>query len=988
MTDSVTPDPTKIKFISLDSVVPNFGKWCGPGHTAGQDGIDFSRDDIPFLETIPVASLKLSDGSTTESNLDGLCKTHDIDYINANGLPNEAALKIQADLHLINGIISSLDKLTPGEMPYAVLAATAFIAKTAIYDVPATLVSSLKNDLGKLATYIGENSTPSNPFVMMEGTENLHTVLRDSDGNIVLGTRENDQSLTLTLGDELDKIGFNQSEIDEFGNVYDETVIEANLRTATTELMHASDGVEDLRGVIVGKLTQDKLDQFADLGSAALNVSDQSDNGLDHAQPAGSAATILAAMDVHVNSDTLPELDIWFDQSDAIFIEPYRWESVDNNLMALWQSSSDETLAAYDLGAALEEAGLISDIGAGDWMPPDVQPQFSDFGSDIGPVFYSSYDWPGLSTDSGWSNSYVDPLVLKLGAGSVHSTNLRGSNVKFDMNADGTKERTAWITADEGFLVMDRNGNGKVDNVSEMFSEYTSPNASTGFRALAPLDSNRDGWVDKWDKNFGQLRLWVDINVNGVTDKGELHALSEFGIYAISARASTTANHYDNGNLVLGTSSYLSMVQGSVHWGQVAEVLFNYGDHDPTATVYLTDQSASVRTENGKVIELLTDKAKQGVNASLSGVNVLVGGAGDILNAGNAGQSILIGNGKTTLNGNAGEVRFVVNGSGNVVNTGSGTSSIAVNGDANTINATKGDVTMSVDGNKNQITIGSGAEVALGGIGNKLTTAAKSVGNAIVVTGSGEIINASDAAIDLGDHSSSTLTGKNNHISMDGNATLSGSANGGTLTVSGGNNTATLSGAFVALTEGSALTLTGGNQKIVMAGDADLTMKSSGAGSTIYVFGDDNQLSSNSANVVLAEGAGLNLKGSGDKLSLLGDAELHASDTGHVIDGYGTGNEVTANRSTVNEHAFADVDLSGTSNILKVTPDNSNSAPQELAAQKALEQLLDKALHQFIDLTGELPGHDTPADGLGLPPAGGLALVGTDAGMHVADVLH
>ncbi len=895
------------------------------------------------------------------------------------------------------------------------------MAKLAFYDAPATVLTGLKNDFGKVTDYIAKNSTPTDPFVVIGDEKTVHSVLVDADGNVVLSRSDDQATITLSLGAQLDKAEFIQQQINEYGEVYDETRIDANLQSSIFELTHSSDGVQDLQGVVLGKLTQDKLDQFVELGMAALDPDAPADNAEGDSEATGGAAsTVLSSLNVALDDEALDELNLWFDDAEALVLEPYRWESVDANLQAFWNTNSDQVLAAYDLGAALDDAGWTPEVGAGGWVPPDLQPMFFEPASPAGtpdPIFLPAYEdflpsYQGympayedfldgsLSWSSTWSpssdfgassggfdgSSYIDPLVLKLGTGSVHTTNRLGSKVMFDMNADGTRDRTGWITADEGFLVLDRNGNGIVDDASEMFSEYTSPKANSGFRALAAYDSNGDRYVDKWnDKIFNKLQLWVDININGVTDAGELHALKEFGIYGIATRPTVTANHYDNGNLLLGSADYRWEAKGVHHIGQVAEVLFNYGDADPLATVYLSDQATSVRTASGKVIEVLADKASQSVNASLSGVNVLVGGAGDILNAGNAGQSILIGNGKATMNGNAGDVHFIVNGSGNIVNTGSGSSWIEVHGDANTINAARGDVTLEVDGDRNRITIGSGADVTLGGVANTLTAVAKSHDNTILVTGINEVVIASAADIVIDEAASLTLRGKNNDITMTGNATLAGNASGGTLTVSGENNVATLSASFIAMTEGSGLTLTGGSHQVVMGGDASLTMKSSGAGSTIVVTGDDNQLNASRATVILGDGAGLDLNGSADRIILFDDADVLATGTAHRIDVYGTGNEVTANRSTVLEHAFAELDLSGTGNLLRVTPENSPAVKAELAAELALYLQMEKALDKFVELAGPMPGTVIPVE---VSTVGTLSLAGSASVLPGSEILH
>ncbi len=995
----------RIDLNDLAKLVPRFGNFCGPGWSAGREDPNIAPEDILAGQV-----LRLFDASGKEhiSQLDLLCQQHDYAYSLAQGKSNQAALIAQADLIFLNGLASKFAVMEPGEKTYALLAAAAFTAKIEYYDAPLTLWSLMK-PISAAPSDVDNDGLPHG--IEQDGVRYSAGV--SADGQLITSRSDGHDFMTLRLDMNQHTIGLIQRQVDESGQPVNEMRIDTDTDTKRSMLLYSTDAEEDLQGIVLGNLTQGKLDQFVGLGLAALGSGAPADNPASDSDMAGGAASsVLSSLDIDIGDRALDALDLWFDNADALVLEPYRWESIDADLQAFWQAGSDQVLAAYDLGAALDDVGWTPDDGS-EWQPPDLQPVFSDM-TDLAespaPIFLASSEDSTSSTDddssfydnfsgsstswySSWRqdggfdsyygsvdyvDSYVDPLVLKLGGGAVHTTNRLGSNVMFDMNADGIRDRTGWITADEAFLVLDRNGNGSIDDVSEMFSEYASASAATGFGALAELDSHRDGWVKRSDKAFGKLQLWTDINVNGLTDAGELHALKEFGIIALAARAANLLNQYDNGNLVSGVATYYSIVDASIRSGQIAEVLFNYGDKAPVATVYLSDQASTVRTASGKAIEVLADKAAQNVNASLSGVNVLVGGAGDVLNAGNAGQSLLIGNGKTTLNGNAGDVHFIVNGSGNVVTTGTGTSWIEVHGDANRINAAKGDVTLDVDGDRNKITLGSGADVTLGGAGNTLTAAAKSHDNTILVTGIHEVVIASDADIAIDEAASLTLRGKNNDLVMQGHASLSGSASGGTLTVSGEQNIATLSGAFIALAADSELILTGAAHQIVMGGHADLTMKSSGTGSTIYVTGDDNQLDASSAKIILADGAGLSVDGSGDKISLLDDAELNAAGSAHRIDVYGTDNQVGASRSTVLEHAHADLVLVGTGNVLRVTPDNSAAAPAELAARSTLETQMEMALAEFNKLIAEIQDRDTAVGnistvGILSPEVSGLA---------------
>lgn len=126
--------------------------------------------------------------------------------------------------------------------------------------------------------------------------------------------------------------------------------------------------------------------------------------------------------------------------------------------------------------------------------------------------------------------------------------------VNFDINADGLLETVGWTAGDshrdDGFLAFDRNGNGQIDDGSELFGDATPLNGGTaphGFEALYSLDraGNRNGWIDAGDPVYQHLVLWFDDDHDGFSQRSELRPLQALGVLAIEVEPYALGTEHD-----------------------------------------------------------------------------------------------------------------------------------------------------------------------------------------------------------------------------------------------------------------------------------------------------------------------------------------------------------------------------------------------------------------------------------------------------------
>lgn len=136
---------------------------------------------------------------------------------------------------------------------------------------------------------------------------------------------------------------------------------------------------------------------------------------------------------------------------------------------------------------------------------------------------------------------FKDPLVINF---SGKAAELSDKRFNFDLDADGTAESLPTLARGSGFLALDADHDGRINNGRELFGA-TGEHAGDGFTDLARLDSDRNGWIDEADPAYAALGVWFP--------DGKITPLKEAGVGALNlASAYTPFTLKDENNLSRG----------------------------------------------------------------------------------------------------------------------------------------------------------------------------------------------------------------------------------------------------------------------------------------------------------------------------------------------------------------------------------------------------------------------------------------------------
>ena len=175
--------------------------------------------------------------------------------------------------------------------------------------------------------------------------------------------------------------------------------------------------------------------------------------------------------------------------------------------------------------------------------------------------------------DMSW-DAAITPIAIDLNGDGIHTIAREDMAGSFDLLGTGKAIQTGWLSGDDGFLAIDGNHNGRIDDISELFGGMGK---GDGFAKLASFDSNGDGVVDGLDRDFASLLIWQDANSDGKTGTGELVSLAQAGVVSLKLAYTDLAFLDANNNLHM-ESSTVTLATG--HSAAMTDVYFNVAASD------------------------------------------------------------------------------------------------------------------------------------------------------------------------------------------------------------------------------------------------------------------------------------------------------------------------------------------------------------------------------------------------------------------------
>ncbi len=228
----------------------------------------------------------------------------------------------------------------------------------------------------------------------------------------------------------------------------------------------------------------------------------------------------------------------------------------DDNPEALVERIQERTLEMLDKFAA--EGGSVAErnriTGASARLVNGIQSSAGAFFR-VDSTVEADVGGTSINGDAAYSvaSVVVDPLVLDLAGDGINLSSAE-EGVAFDMDGDGEKTQMGFIQGDDALLFLDENGDGVATDGRELFGN--TDGHANGFEKLASYDDNGDGVINRDDKVWDSLRVWVEKTADGVNTEDETMTLDEAGIESINVAYDNVREDDGTGNLIGQTGEF------------------------------------------------------------------------------------------------------------------------------------------------------------------------------------------------------------------------------------------------------------------------------------------------------------------------------------------------------------------------------------------------------------------------------------------------
>jgi YD repeat-containing protein len=253
------------------------------------------------------------------------------------------------------------------------------------------------------------------------------------------------------------------------------------------------------------------------------------------------------------------------------------------------------------------------------------------------------------------------PIAIDLDGDGFAFIDVDDSNVFFDVNGDGWRRRTSWIGPQDGFLAIDRDGDGKIGSGREIAFVGDKNGAQTDLEGLTGFDTNADGRLTAADRDWAKFGVWQDANTNGLTEASEFRSLDDMGIAGIGL-GSDGQFRVINGQTVhgLGTAtrvdgSTMQVADVSLRWSNEIQTTSGGG---ATGVVTAANQQAGQTFQGTADEDLVLGTAGSDSFTTGTGDDVIMDDVGndqvdagegnDLVYTGEGNDVVLLGNGDDT----------------------------------------------------------------------------------------------------------------------------------------------------------------------------------------------------------------------------------------------------------------------------------------------------------------------------------------------------